>query len=470
MFGLAILSCAALLASGRVVLPNGLLSARRASTTDCPYVVDVAAAIDSTSSELDNAAELKADSAKIVNYVRDHPGWRMALATFTDKPIPPLGWDKDGWLDYCLSLQAPFTNDKDDLSKLLDKINRIYLAGGYDFPEAQLEALIRTLKSYNIGWRRETKNEEGIPIQRVIVIATDSIAHRAGDAKTAAEKLHITPPVRNTITETDILNHGENYRCDEVDYPDMSRIRGAIKDKDAIPIFLVAPGSYTCEIDGKSQQCVFPELEKLADQTGNEEYRDPQKGMELFYTELIKEIGTPGIVVPMGRGFKGIGDAFIEAMVELGTIVHECGSTTTTSTTTTPTTATTTTPTTTTTTVTTATTTTTTTTTTTATTTTPTTTVTTATTTTTTTTTTTPSTAASTDTTATTTTQTTEETVDSSVPIPTLPTPTPSTSSSTTTTTTTTSSEGTCLEDCTVRVDMVIEKCDGEVVTETLIV
>lgn len=135
---------------------------------------------------------------------------QFGLGTFKDKPVPEemLG----GSSDYVYQTELAVT---DDLAALTSTINGYTATGGYDWPEAQLEALAQAaLRTEEIGYR------DGV--QKFAIVMSDAPPHIEGD--------YLGALMANDL-DTDI-----EY---EEDYPAIDALGELLKAAGLTPVFAV---------------------------------------------------------------------------------------------------------------------------------------------------------------------------------------------------------------------------------------
>ena len=132
----------------------------------------------------------------------------FGVGSFVDKPISPFGWAGSG--DYVYKTDQAISTDAATVVEAMDGL-RTY--SGYDYPEAQLEALVQVaLRGEEIGFRDGS--------QKFVVIQTDAIYHKAGDFAGADPN--------DLDTELEIE-----------DYPDPADVGALLKAAGVIPVFAV---------------------------------------------------------------------------------------------------------------------------------------------------------------------------------------------------------------------------------------
>eukprot|EP01069_Polyplicarium_translucidae_P010490 Polyplicarium_translucidae@DN3381_c1_g2_i3.p1 len=188
---------------------------------DCPYALDVVFVQDLSYSYNNDLPNLKALLPLFKDQLdSDHPESKIALVSFVDHPIAPLGW---AGFDHCVNIAKPLTDNSAEITLAL---NSYTAGGGYDWQEAQLQAVHHALRNDAVGWRPVgSVTSSGDPIHRVIVLVTDSIPHLAGDG--AAEGL--------------VPNDGDAVLdCGVEDYPTLAQLTEAFDVRDAVFVVLSA--------------------------------------------------------------------------------------------------------------------------------------------------------------------------------------------------------------------------------------
>lgn len=183
-------------------------------------VSDIVLLQDLTASDYDQLVELKAVLPATVNRLTNPilasifgNDLKFGIASFKDKPIPPLG----GYADYVYQAQVPLTNN---VTTVKDKIFGFEAFGGNDRRESQLDALLYTAldSGGSLGYR--------VGSLRVVFLATDGIYHVAGD--------------RAVVSPSDtIANNGDGVVNPYEDYPKIGQVKTALEANNIIPIFLV---------------------------------------------------------------------------------------------------------------------------------------------------------------------------------------------------------------------------------------
>ncbi|MEH2333150.1 hypothetical protein [Nostoc sp.] len=182
-------------------------------------VSDIVLLQDLTSSSNEDLVQLKAVLPATVNRLTNPTlasifgdDLKFGIASFKDKPIPPFG----GYADYVYQAEAALTNN---VTTVKDKIFDFEAFGGNDGPESQLDALLYAAldSSDSLGYR--------VGSFRVVIIATDSIYHVAGD--------------RAAVSPSDtIANNGDGIVDPDEDYPEIGQVKTALEANNIIPIFL----------------------------------------------------------------------------------------------------------------------------------------------------------------------------------------------------------------------------------------
>ncbi|MEH2434711.1 MAG: hypothetical protein V7K25_10750 [Nostoc sp.] len=183
------------------------------------FVSDIVLLKDLTSSSDKDLARVKAVLPATVNRLTNPKlanifgnELKFGIASFKDKPIPPLG----GYADYVYKPEVALTNN---VTTIKDKIFDLKAFGGNDSSESQLDALLYTAldSGGSLGYR--------VGSFRVVIIATDSIYHVAGD--------------RAAVSPSDTIpNNGDGVIDPNEDYPEIGQVKTALEANNIIPIFL----------------------------------------------------------------------------------------------------------------------------------------------------------------------------------------------------------------------------------------
>eukprot|EP01069_Polyplicarium_translucidae_P001649 Polyplicarium_translucidae@DN1756_c0_g1_i1.p1 len=133
---------------------------------------------------------------------------KFALASFTDKPVLPLGHPKSK--DYCYWLHAPLG----DVAAFTKSFAPTATRSGADTKEGVMDALMMTAVDPGINWSTSAVASDGKPIRQVVVVNTNGGVHYAGDG-----------------LDYGLLPHdgGSELHCDTMDYPSVSTVGQALK-------------------------------------------------------------------------------------------------------------------------------------------------------------------------------------------------------------------------------------------------
>ncbi|WP_414513988.1 hypothetical protein [Nostoc sp. PCC 9305] len=180
-------------------------------------VSDIVLLQDLTSSSNEGVVQLKAVLPATVNRLTNPKlakifgdDLKFGIASFKDKPLVPFG----GYADYVYQPEVALTNN---VTTIKDKIFGFEAFGGNDGPESQLFALLfAALDNGSLGYR--------VGSFRVVIIATDSIYHVAGD--------------RAAVSPDSIGNNGDAIADAFEDYPQVGQVKTALEANNIIPIFL----------------------------------------------------------------------------------------------------------------------------------------------------------------------------------------------------------------------------------------
>lgn len=195
---------------------------------ELPPIFDVFMVQDLSGSFYDDLPNVQANFSSLYEGLTGSNDVQFGIGSFVDKPIEPFGESggeysytySDGSSysfsydpDYVYNTDLGITGDKDALQASLDGLS-IY--SGYDWKEAQLEALTQTaLRGEEIGFR------EGA--QKFVVLQTDAPFHQEGDYAEASEG----------------ANNYDTIFGDE-DYPSVSAVGELLESAGITPIFAVA--------------------------------------------------------------------------------------------------------------------------------------------------------------------------------------------------------------------------------------
>ncbi|MEH1832223.1 MAG: hypothetical protein V7L29_09140 [Nostoc sp.] len=182
-------------------------------------VSDIVLLQDLTASDEQQLVELKAVLPATVNRLTNPilasifgNDLKFGIASFKDKPIPPLG----GYADYIYQAEVPLTNN---VTTVKDKIFGFEAFGGNDRRESQLDALLYAAldSGGSLGYR--------VGSFRIVFLATDGVYHVAGD--------------RAAVSPSDtIANNGDGVIDPYEDYPKIRQVKTALEANNIIPIFL----------------------------------------------------------------------------------------------------------------------------------------------------------------------------------------------------------------------------------------
>ncbi|MEH1815998.1 MAG: hypothetical protein V7K26_19440 [Nostoc sp.] len=182
-------------------------------------VSDIVLLQDLTSSSDENLIQLKTVLPATVNRLTNPKlakifgdDLKFGIASFKDKPILPFG----GYADYVYQPEVALTNN---VTTVKDKIFDFQAFGGNDGSESQLDALLFAAldSGGSLGYR--------VGSFRVVIVATDSIYHVAGDRAAA-------------IPSDTIANNGDGIADAYEDYPEIGQVKTALEANNIIPIFL----------------------------------------------------------------------------------------------------------------------------------------------------------------------------------------------------------------------------------------
>eukprot|EP01071_Lankesteria_metandrocarpae_P001121 Lankesteria_metandrocarpae@DN1299_c0_g1_i2.p1 len=161
------------------------------------------------------------------------PNSKMALASFSDKPIWPFGIDdahmtpSDVSPDQCYKNVLKMT---DDQSQVQTGLNSIQSNDGGDSKEAHMDALYYGIQSTEVGWTSEkTDPVTGSAVLRVVVMATDARWHKPNSMSAFTQ-----------LPSIDSVDTLDSSSCTDTDYIEEDAVVQAIQNKGIHPIFLVS--------------------------------------------------------------------------------------------------------------------------------------------------------------------------------------------------------------------------------------
>ena len=132
-------------------------------TKEVTYPLDIEFLVDTTGSFGDDIRNFKTKADEIVTLLKETvPDVRFALSDFRDFSKYPYG----GSGDYPYNKDLDFTTDE---SVFKDALSRLSIGWGADGPEAQLEALYRSIDS--LDWRKDAV--------KIIALSTDAPFHNS---------------------------------------------------------------------------------------------------------------------------------------------------------------------------------------------------------------------------------------------------------------------------------------------------
>eukprot|EP01069_Polyplicarium_translucidae_P008913 Polyplicarium_translucidae@DN3272_c0_g1_i11.p2 len=133
---------------------------------------------------------------------------KFALATYSDKPVYPLGYKQS--FDYCWHLHSAL-GDKGSFDL---QMGRTFTRSGGDWKEDVMDAIHQTAANERVRWSSSSVAEDGNAIRQVIVVNTDGGIHYGGDG------------VRHGLAPHD---GGAALRCDTMDYPSVETVATALQ-------------------------------------------------------------------------------------------------------------------------------------------------------------------------------------------------------------------------------------------------
>lgn len=123
--------------------------------------------------------------------IKQYPQSQFSLSTFSDYPMPDVGWSKYSPRDFCFRQNVPFTTTSADVVKA---VQRLKIVSGRDIPEGQLTALHHAAAG---GYFKNRKFKNDVKDVKLVVLSTDAKYHVAGDlAKEAAKHKELSTDVK----------------------------------------------------------------------------------------------------------------------------------------------------------------------------------------------------------------------------------------------------------------------------------
>eukprot|EP01069_Polyplicarium_translucidae_P009890 Polyplicarium_translucidae@DN3345_c5_g3_i8.p3 len=145
-------------------------------------------------------------AAAFVDLQTDYPNMKVALATFSDKPIPPFGYPVS--MDYCYWLHHPLDAD---MAVFDMHLKAMILRSGNDWKEAIMDAIFQVATDGAVGFTTGLTDGAGRQVHRMIIVVTDAAPHLAGDGLT------LTP------------HDGQaGLDCTGEDYPSLAQVATAV--------------------------------------------------------------------------------------------------------------------------------------------------------------------------------------------------------------------------------------------------
>lgn len=171
----------------------------------------------------DDVATVRALLDNLISEIQDmQPNSAFGAGSFVDKPKSPFGDYYYG--DYVYKTWSAIDTDPNLVKASFDSM---VVLNGYDWPEAQLEALyqvaLRAIQDDNTSGDNEIGFRPGAV--RVVVIATDANYHQEGDNPVA-------PNNGDTVLDGTPPGTGE-------DYPSVAQVKAALIDANIFPVFTV---------------------------------------------------------------------------------------------------------------------------------------------------------------------------------------------------------------------------------------
>ncbi|MEE8505875.1 MAG: hypothetical protein V3S40_06620, partial [Kiloniellales bacterium] len=178
--------------------------------TELPPIYDVYMLQDLSGSFWDDLPNVQARFSELYDTLTASSDVQFGVGSFVDKPVEPFGAEWTG--DYVYQTHLGVTGDKAAIQESLDSL---IIRWGYDWQEAQLEALVQVaLRGDEVGFR------DGA--QKFVVLSTDASAHEEGDYYWASDGAN----------DYDMVIEDE-------DYPAIEAVGELLKAAGIIPVFAV---------------------------------------------------------------------------------------------------------------------------------------------------------------------------------------------------------------------------------------
>eukprot|EP01054_Gregarina_sp_Poly1_P007184 Gregarina_sp_Poly_1__7183@NODE_393_length_8957_cov_1164_871316_g322_i0_p2_GENE_NODE_393_length_8957_cov_1164_871316_g322_i0NODE_393_length_8957_cov_1164_871316_g322_i0_p2_ORF_typecomplete_len555_score76_84Integrin_beta/PF00362_18/1_6e16Integrin_beta/PF00362_18/2e06VWA/PF00092_28/0_032VWA/PF00092_28/3_3e03_NODE_393_length_8957_cov_1164_871316_g322_i035485212 len=198
-----------------------LEASAKARAQDCNYALELLALQDGSTS-FQSIIDKWIQTAQSLNQaLLDEFGtYKLALSSFTDKPMPFRGYGKyGGWgsvvSDYCYKSHVPLGTDTNELVSALKYLSSHMGAGG-DLPEGQFEAMLFAAMDKSVGWSDPsvTHSEDGRPIVRIILLITDARSHEPGQAAAAIVEWNVPRSYPNGYDKPSVGGFGSHQFAD----------------------------------------------------------------------------------------------------------------------------------------------------------------------------------------------------------------------------------------------------------------
>jgi hypothetical protein len=181
----------------------------------CNNPLDLVLLEDLTGSFGDDLASVRSFSGSLASSLLvANAGTEFGVASFKDKPLMPFGSPGD----YVYQLHLPLTSTP---ASFVAAIAGLSAGGGFDFPEAQLEALDLLAQDGAVGFRSA--------VSHFVVLATDAAPHVAPECVAAGV---CTGP-----------NNGDGVADPTEDYPTLAQVVSTMNAQGVTPIFAIAGGN-----------------------------------------------------------------------------------------------------------------------------------------------------------------------------------------------------------------------------------
>lgn len=204
------------------------------------YPVDLYYVMDLSKSMEDDLNSLKVLGARLAEEMsKITRNFRLGFGSFVDKVVMPYVSTVPAKLvSPCAECQAPygFRNEltlTTDTSQFATTVEGLQVSGNLDAPEGGMDALMQvTVCTEEIGWREMARH--------LVIFTTDASFHYAGDGKLGGI---VTP--NDGVCYTSSSNDHTYTMSSMLDYPSISQLNAAMREKSIIPIFAVTQAQYS---------------------------------------------------------------------------------------------------------------------------------------------------------------------------------------------------------------------------------